>query len=259
MPNPAALKESVMESVEVMVYHQRTVAYMDVIATMVLLYEIFLNLPSEIDHIWMRKWSYLTVIYIFQRYLPLFDTAGFIIHHNFGANLTPRVWCFIVGMLASEIILTLRVWAVWGRRNSVAIGFIFFLLACWAPNFLLSAKYLQAVRFTTHHPLQGCFITNASQLLYLRWVLLLVYDTGTLVMILIPVIAAYREGGRSSLLKTVYRDVVPVTSVINVVLVRTLPLSVRHAPNLNGRPTAIDSNVWYTPSWRVVRSSTFVK
>ncbi|KAG7089116.1 hypothetical protein E1B28_010825 [Marasmius oreades] len=187
----------------------------------------------------MRRWSLLTVLYLVQRYLPFFDTAGLIIHHNFGANLSPRIcsfdysisgWSFLIGMLLSEIILTLRVWAVWKRSITVAMGLILFFLACWVPGFVWSAKFLGAVNFATYSNVPGCLIIGGRQILYLRWVLLMVYDTGILVMILIPGVAAYRRGRRSSeLVKTVYQDGVMyyaftfLTSVINVIVNIALP------------------------------------
>ncbi|KAG7089119.1 hypothetical protein E1B28_010827 [Marasmius oreades] len=219
--------------------HHLLVAYMDVISVTVLLYEVIVNLSSEIEHIWLRRWSFLTVLYLIQRYLPFFDAAGLILNHDFGANLSPRIcslsysisgWSFLVGMILSEVILTLRVWAVWKRSIPVAMGLVVFFLACWVPGFVWSAQFLGAAKFTTFSNTAGCFIIGGRDILYLRWVLLMVYDTGILVMILIPAIAAYKRGRRSSeLVNTVYQDGVIyyafifLTSVINVIVNVVLP------------------------------------
>ncbi|KAF9258444.1 hypothetical protein L218DRAFT_841796, partial [Marasmius fiardii PR-910] len=42
----------------------------------VLAYEIITNLAVEIELIWMSKWTFVTVLYLVQRYLPLFDTLA---------------------------------------------------------------------------------------------------------------------------------------------------------------------------------------
>jgi len=45
-----------------------------VAATAVLLYDYAVTLRMEVDLIWLRKWNFMTVIYILQRYLPFMDT-----------------------------------------------------------------------------------------------------------------------------------------------------------------------------------------
>ncbi|KAF9260180.1 hypothetical protein L218DRAFT_962804 [Marasmius fiardii PR-910] len=244
MPDAAAAKAAVEKIVEAL-GHQRIVSHVDVLSTTLLVYEVIINLPVEIEHIWMRKWSLLTVLYTLQRYLPFFDTAGLVLYHQFGANLSTRYctlnyniggWSFIIGIVLSEIVLTLRVWAVWKRSIAVAIGLVVFFLACWVPCYVLFAEFLSATKFAIL-PLpdfRGCFIAGGSHILYLCWVLMMVYDTGTLVMILIPGVAAYRRGGRSELVKTVYQDGVIyyvflfLISTINVIVILTLPPDLVH-------------------------------
>ncbi|KAF9259422.1 hypothetical protein L218DRAFT_947647 [Marasmius fiardii PR-910] len=220
MADPAAAKAMLEKIIEAL-GHQRIIAHIDVFNATLLTYDVIINLPLEIEHIWARKWSFLTVLYVLQRYLPFFDTAGVTLHHHFAVNMSPRsctldysiaAWSFVAGIVISEILLTLRIWAVWKRSIPVAIGLIVFFLACWVPCYALLAKFLSAMEFTTL-PLpnfRGCFISGGSNILYLCWVLLMVYDSGTLIMILIPGVAAYRRGGRSELIKTVYQDAFPV-------------------------------------------------
>ncbi|KAG7089084.1 hypothetical protein E1B28_010793 [Marasmius oreades] len=210
-----------------------------------LVYDVILNLPLEIEHVWTRQWSFLTTLYVIQRYLPFFDTVGVTLHHNFGLSLSPRIctldwditaWSFVGGVMLSEILLTIRVWAVWERKIPVGMGLLVFFLACWVPCCILLARFLSTVGFETL-PLpnfRGCFISRGSHVLYLCWVLWMVYDTGTLIMMLIPGISAYRRGGRSELFTAVYRDGVIyyafifLVSLINVVVVLTLPADLVH-------------------------------
>ncbi|KAF9260251.1 hypothetical protein L218DRAFT_872849 [Marasmius fiardii PR-910] len=187
-----------------------------VFSTTLLIYDIFINLHIEIDHIWMRKWSFLTVIYIAQRYLPLFDTAVLVLYIDLGANLSSSYctlhykiagWSYIVGLMLSELILILRVWTVWGKRIPVGIGLSVFFLACWVPGYVFLAQFLSAMRFVTPpFPFRGCFNTAGSDILYICWVMMMVYEAGTLAMILIPGVQYYRRGGRTELIKTIYRD-----------------------------------------------------
>ncbi|KAG7086812.1 hypothetical protein E1B28_002736 [Marasmius oreades] len=143
-------------------------------------------------------------------------------------------WSFIIGSMLSEI-LTIRLWAVWERSFWVGIGLVGFFFACWVPCCVFMASFLGAVKFGTP-PIPdfwGCFIVGGSEIIYMCWVLIMVYDTGTLVMILIPGVAAYRRGGRSQLSKTIYQDgvmyyaLLSFCAMINVIIVFTLPHDLR--------------------------------
>ncbi|KAG7089115.1 hypothetical protein E1B28_010824 [Marasmius oreades] len=228
------------EIVTAMLDNERLVAYIDVLSATLLVYDVIINLPVEIEHIRIRKWSLFTVVYILQRYLPFFDSVGLVLHHHFGANLSTRYcnlnyeiagWSFAIGVTLSQIILILRVWAVWHRSLPVAIGLAFFFLACWVPSYVFTEKFVTAVRFATlpFPDIRGCFIAGGSNVFLFFWVLMMVYDTGTLVMMLISGVVAYRMGGRSQLIETIYRDgviyyvLIFLISMLNVVVVLILP------------------------------------
>ncbi|KAF9259424.1 hypothetical protein L218DRAFT_874780, partial [Marasmius fiardii PR-910] len=167
-----------------------------------LVYDILLNLGLEIELIWTREWSWLTVLYIIQHYLPFFDTVGWSLHHHFGQNLSTRplslglqhrvVYVYhtspvyagsdAIGIVLSEILLTVRVWAVWKRSTLVGIGLILFFLACWESFLALLGTFLSAMEFATL-PLpnfRGCFISGGTHIIFLNWVLMMAYDTGEL-------------------------------------------------------------------------------
>ncbi|EEB92982.1 hypothetical protein MPER_08428, partial [Moniliophthora perniciosa FA553] len=216
MPDPAAAAELARKLLNAL-NHQRIVSYVDVLSTFLLVYDVILNFNLELRHIWHSKWSLLKVLYIIQRYLPFFDTAVMVLHHQFATGLSPRYcsinyhisgWCFVIGIVISEIVLTLRLWAVWRRSIPIAIGLAVFFLGCWVPCFVLLNQFLESMTFAIP-PLphfRGCFISGGSHILYMCWVLMMIYDTGTLIMIIIPGIRAYRMGGSSELLNVVYRD-----------------------------------------------------
>ncbi|KAF9259383.1 hypothetical protein L218DRAFT_947611 [Marasmius fiardii PR-910] len=193
----AATAKAVFDKVMEALGHARLVSHFDALNTTLLAYDVVLNLPLEIKHIWTKQWSFLTIIYIIQRYLPFFDTAGVALHINFGVGMSPKsctssyktaAWSFFGGVMLSEILLTLRVWAVWERLADFPFP---------VPSF------------------RGCFVAGGSHILYLCWVLWMVYDTD-------------RRGGRSELIKAVYQDVYlilgpsPVVSTLNVVVVLRL-------------------------------------
>ncbi|KAF9254760.1 hypothetical protein L218DRAFT_1042409 [Marasmius fiardii PR-910] len=215
MPDGAAAQAAFQKLVQAL-SHQQIIAV--IFNATLLVYDIILNIDCEVEYIWTRKWSFLTGLYALQRYLPLFDTVGVTLHHHFAPNLSPgrcdldhkiAAWSFIIGIVLSEIILTLRVWAVWQRSIPVGVGLVAYFFACWVPAYIFLGKFLAAMECKFPFPFpnfRGCFIAGGSYILYLCWVFLMVYDTGTLTMILIPGFSAYRRGGMSELVKTVYRD-----------------------------------------------------
>ncbi|KAG7100113.1 hypothetical protein E1B28_001893 [Marasmius oreades] len=219
-----------------------SILHTTVFNTTLLVYDIIINLQLEVEHIWTRKWSFFTVLYILQRYLPLFDEAGATLYYDFGANLSIHNCALYykiagassaVGIGLSEVVLTFRVWAVWEGSFPVAIGLVVFFLACWVPAVLVLAQFMNSVEFVplTFPNFRGCSsIAGRNHIpIYLVWVLWIVYDAGAFVMILIPGVAAYRRGGRSELVKTIYQDgvvyyaLVFLTSMFNVVVTLTLP------------------------------------
>ncbi|KAF9260249.1 hypothetical protein L218DRAFT_619021 [Marasmius fiardii PR-910] len=232
---PAATFQEIAETLD----HQRMVSYLDVVSAMLFVYEIIINFPAEFEHIWRRKWTFLTGLYALQRYLPLLDSLVIVLRKDHGASLSTSEctlyyqiagWSFVFGISLSEITLTLRVWAVWERSISVVIGLIVFFLACWVPSCIFLARFLSSMEFATPPTLsRGCFVSGGSNIMSVFWVMNMVYEAGILIMILIPGVRACRSGGRTELLDAVYQDGVIyyallfVISTINVVVSFTHP------------------------------------
>ncbi|KAK1235784.1 hypothetical protein PQX77_000973, partial [Marasmius sp. AFHP31] len=91
--------------------HQKTVSYINVATSALLVYDVALNLESELWHIWRKEWSLVKVLYVTQRYLPFLDTVGVLLYFHFGENLSPQHcdiayrfigWSFITGLVLSE-------------------------------------------------------------------------------------------------------------------------------------------------------------
>ncbi|KAL0569312.1 hypothetical protein V5O48_012657 [Marasmius crinis-equi] len=217
MPDGAAATAALLQEIVTALEHQKLIIYFDVVSSTILTYDVLLNLNVEMQHMWRKKWSFITILYLVQRYLPFFDTTILVLHHSLGEGLSISYcelnyridgWSFFIGIVLSEVLLTVRLWAVWKRSIPVAIGLVAFFLGCWVPCCVLFNTFLYSTQFVKP-PLpnsRGCFIAGGSHILYLCWVLMMVYDSGTLIMILIPGIHAFRMGGSFELVKTVYRD-----------------------------------------------------
>ncbi|KAJ8078472.1 hypothetical protein PM082_012754 [Marasmius tenuissimus] len=234
-----------LEQLFSVVQHQRYVATVEVCSAMLFVYDYLLTLDLEIEHIWKAKWSLVKVIYIIQRYLPFLDSCSLVLHYQFVANpsleycrfaYTFTGWTFVVGIFLSDALFLLRLWAVWKKTllSGLAIGLYF--LGCWIPSFVIVNRFLKSLKFATwpgplfglDYDYRGCFLTGGDSIIYVGWVLMMANNIAALIMIMIPGFKAFKTGGRTGLVKTVYRDgavfyaAVVAVSTANAVTVLTL-------------------------------------
>ncbi|KAI3614171.1 hypothetical protein WG66_000112, partial [Moniliophthora roreri] len=183
-----------------------------------LLYDVLLSFGLEFEHIWKSKWSFFKILYLIQRYLPGVDTVIALPYHDFGTNFTQEA-CQSAAQIA---VICFRVRAIWGNGKTVTVVLGILLLGCWIPAFVFLEEWLSSLRYLILpvENFRGCILLSANNLMYRSWVMMMVFDTVTLILTLIPGISAYRVGGRSKILITIYRDV---ASVVNVLAVLMLP------------------------------------
>ncbi|EDR02800.1 uncharacterized protein LACBIDRAFT_295379 [Laccaria bicolor S238N-H82] len=161
----------------------RLVTYFDVAGATMFLYDYLLTLGMEVELVWSSKGTFMKVLYFAQRYLPFVDAVALCLLNQLSTAIDPRA-CKMVEK-ARGFVLTLRVWAVWERSSRVglALSILFFLAV--SSNFVVSGFFLGS--------LKCCFITSASRVVYMNWVLLMVYE-------------ADRIAGDTALHTVVYRD-----------------------------------------------------
>ncbi|KAF8154956.1 hypothetical protein B0H34DRAFT_546227 [Crassisporium funariophilum] len=220
------------------------------------LYDYLLTLSMEIDLVWTSRWNLMKTLYLVQRYLPFVDTVWLVLHHQLGANLSTSTctqlytgsgWGMIVGIASSELILTLRAWAVWRRDRNLGIFLFSLYTLCWAANFVLVYFFIKSIRFgkAPIPHFSGCFVVGADQILFVVWVILMIWDALVLVLIMIPGYQSYRYGGHSALYDAVYRDgavyylYIFVLSTINIVVIKMLPTAYQHLLTSYVSPTYI--------------------
>jgi len=91
-------------------------------STVIIAYDILLTFDREVVCIWKRRFSVVTVLFLFMRYGTLAEKAL-----RAGANLQPRIYlpCQIVGYMSTGLSIlvlasqaafsSLRIWAIWDR------------------------------------------------------------------------------------------------------------------------------------------------
>ncbi|KAJ7584801.1 hypothetical protein C8J56DRAFT_135401 [Mycena floridula] len=220
-------------------HHKQIISYVDVIGCAVFLYDYTLTLEREISLIWGSGWSFMRVLYTLQRYLPFVDTICLTLFHQFATGLSTEacteiyqaaIVTIMCGFLVSQVILTVRIWAVWHRGFAIAVALGLVLLGVLGFQLMVAIVWIKSVVFTIPPvPYQGCFVAAGSRILVLFWVSPMVFDFVCFVLMTIPAIKSYRTGGNSALMTTVYRDGVVyylyifLFTAMNVVVVTSLP------------------------------------
>ncbi|PPR07339.1 hypothetical protein CVT26_013655 [Gymnopilus dilepis] len=221
------------------------VTHFDVAASTLFVWDWLLTLRMEVELVWKSKWNFMKVLYLAQRYLPFVDTIGLVICHQLGINMAvstcQRVYyasgyLIVVGFILSELILTLRAWAVWNRDRLLMVVLSSLFVALWSLDLAFITLFLRSVGFAPepYAGFTGCFVIQANHFLMLCWVVLIAWDTIVLLVMLVAGYKAYKTGGPSALLDVVYRDgiiyyfYVFVLSTINVIVVKTLPPEYEH-------------------------------
>ncbi|KAF8878161.1 hypothetical protein CPB84DRAFT_350371 [Gymnopilus junonius] len=199
-----------------------------------------LTLRMEVDLVWSSKWNFMKVLYFLQRYLPFIDTVGLVLCHQLRMNISVSAcrrvyyasgYIIVIGFILSEMILTLRAWAVCHCDLRLMIFLPVLFTAFWSADFAFITLFLRSLKLAPkpYPGFSGCFVVQANDMLILCWAVLMAWDAITLLIMTIVGYKAYKTGGRTALLDVVYRDgmiyyfYIFSLSAINIIVVKTLP------------------------------------
>ncbi|KZP12423.1 hypothetical protein FIBSPDRAFT_870201, partial [Athelia psychrophila] len=147
-----------------------------------LTYDILTLLDKEVEYVWMTPWSFGTVLYLLNRYLPYIET---IVVHLCSTTNSPEAcqmgktvlaWFVVAGSLISQVVLMVRTYAIWGRKQSIYFGLIGLCVATTVPVMVIN--YLEVASWKygpSPFPNQnGCFAVHHSKIIFIRYVILIV-------------------------------------------------------------------------------------
>jgi len=223
----------------------KLVTNFNVASSAVFIWDYILTFRMEVDLVWRSKWNLMKGLYLLQRYLPFIDTIWLVLYRQMDKSLT-KTGCrnvtlasaviMLIGLSVSEMILTLRTWAVWNRdrRLTIILPILYFL--CWGSSFIVRTIYLTHIKFNdpVYPEIKGCFQKVVTRGMAFLWMQLIAWNALLLVLMVIPAVRAYRCGGSTALTRGVYRDGVIyylylfVLSSINVIIIETLPDQYQH-------------------------------
>ncbi|PBK88755.1 hypothetical protein ARMGADRAFT_356376 [Armillaria gallica] len=115
--------------------------YSFIASVTVLVYDLLLLLPTEIDYVWLpRPLHPFLPLFIFNRYWPLINAAIAIKLLHYPSAAQCRLLSYIagplavIGIFASQAILMIRTYAIWDRHRVVFWCFIGIGIFCFIPT-----------------------------------------------------------------------------------------------------------------------------
>ncbi|KAF8990281.1 hypothetical protein BDQ17DRAFT_1472042 [Cyathus striatus] len=163
--------------------HQQTVSYVHVANLSFLLYEYFITFPLEVKYIWNAPWGFIKIVYFITRYLPFSDTSLVLLRHfypHLSAKHCYNLFITSICKSISQLIFTVRVWAVWGKNKRSTFLLPIFFIMCWLPAYVITVQAVSTAKCDQDLIPRGCLATGKISTIRLSvpWGILLVYDMG---------------------------------------------------------------------------------
>ncbi|KAJ7092231.1 hypothetical protein C8R44DRAFT_816698 [Mycena epipterygia] len=212
-------------------YDLQLVSRVDVGMLTALTYDTLLNIDQEYRFVWKYPWSPVKCLYLWARYSPFIDTA-LAVHIRTQLFVDPttchivtsfvRIFA-VVGTIITELILTIRTYALYEKSLSLLI----FLAAMWFAiggiNIWALIKWTESLRAVAMSPANSCDLDSPTIIGTVCYFSLLVGETVVVLLTIWKGIrtfwlsrSVYRH---SQLLTTFYRDGIIFYLAIFVILV----------------------------------------
>ncbi|KAF9500219.1 hypothetical protein BDN71DRAFT_1502307 [Pleurotus eryngii] len=228
--------QSVIHSLQLM----RQSSYIPIASGALLGYDYILTVYDERNLVWKAKWSVGKVLFLLTRY-PTFVDVGMAIYHNIAPSIPSETcvllynvsgWMVIIGMIIAEIIMVIRVWALWG--NSKIVGAILVVLSIigvvvTAISYALFSGSLEFIATDTIAPgLIGCLPGRGTNIVFIGYLVLMAYEVLVMILLLLKGVQHFRHVSTNFLYAfyqdgIVYYGVLLLISVLNVIVLLTGP------------------------------------
>ncbi|KAL5519273.1 hypothetical protein ACEPAH_956 [Sanghuangporus vaninii] len=195
----------------------QTVNYANVICAALIAYDYLLTLPDEIRLIWPAKWNAGKIMFFLTRYPVFVDTSLTIVNliqPNVKLSLCKPIyqaaaWMSFAGITIAEIIMMMRVYAIWGAKKQVLIFLVIFNLGIIIPDIVLLERSLRSLVYefmpSPFPTLAPCVLIDADLSVYIDFILIMVSEFVVIVMTVWKCFSEWRAR-RSSLMKALLED-----------------------------------------------------
>ncbi|KZO89924.1 hypothetical protein CALVIDRAFT_603326 [Calocera viscosa TUFC12733] len=208
-----------------------------VASIMFLVYDYALTLPTEVQFVWLVKWTPGKVLFLLIRYPPFFSIPLFL--YNMLVQIpneytcTWTIYCFEYMVLAqcilADIVIGLRTWVLWERRRSFTV----ILILTWVIVTAVATFYDHLAtkqNIYTPYPvgvgLSGCLWNSQSAAplgnMYICWT---AYESFIFVVTLVRGLLHWRNKSFANLLTILYRDAFLVSLAFSVISISEIILT----------------------------------
>ncbi|KAI0708124.1 hypothetical protein C8T65DRAFT_650696 [Cerioporus squamosus] len=212
--------------------------YSKVVACTMSLLEITSTLPEEVALVWPNKLNIMKIVFLVNKYSPLFDTSisitlDLLTHDAKACAIQYQVlaYSYITGILFSEFILMARTMALWQFNPYVSALLIAAALEMVPLVLFITHETVSHTEYPDSNVLRiaGCLPSTQDQDLWPAYLYMILAETG---IVFLTVLKWYQEPEglmRGRLLATMYRDgslffaIVLVLSTINLLVMLSTP------------------------------------
>jgi len=282
-----------MADVSVVISHLRNqrliIDYTFISAAALFIYDYALTLLLEIKFIWLSQWTYTKILFLLIRYMAFTDVFLFIfcqISPDISAEtcnvmFPAATWLVILQIFFSEVILSIRTWAIWNRNKVVGIGLAAITITHLVFQCILTSSFAHSLHFDPppYPGYRGCFLTKVPDSLWPNYAVAVAVNTVVLAPVIISAFRSYRRGNVSVLSRVIHRDgvlsymyllcitagnliattilpvdmmtlLIPLLDIHYAVLTTRVVLNIREASNRGGQTELhyIDSDSFATPA-----------
>ncbi|THH09951.1 hypothetical protein EW145_g1647 [Phellinidium pouzarii] len=188
-----------------------------------LVYDVFfVTFEQEVvTLVWPSRWNLGKILFFLNRYLPFADTF-LSLHLLLGNGNTDQecllgfravTWLIVIGLIISEMILTMRTYAMWGSTRFILIILTVLGLGLFIPAIVITQ--IEVSSFVYESQFTGCSKTkNSSPIIFVAFLLLIIWETSIVTMTmlvvrrdhLLTICLIVDRRMRSALVQQMYKD-----------------------------------------------------
>ncbi|KAJ8697655.1 hypothetical protein PTI98_004436 [Pleurotus ostreatus] len=171
-------------------------SYIQIAGAVILIYDHTLTVHDECELVWGAPWSIGKVLFLLNRYPPFVD-ASMGVYRSIAPSITADVcayiyhvsgWMIIAGIIMSEVIIVIRVWALWQFSRIVGASLLIVAILGISITSISYVKFSDEMTFVDMNNiapnLDGCFSAPRSNIVFLAFVGLVVWETLVVILLL---------------------------------------------------------------------------
>ncbi|KAF9500220.1 hypothetical protein BDN71DRAFT_1440818 [Pleurotus eryngii] len=209
-------------------------SYSAAVSATLLFYDYSITLADEIDLIWFAPWGAGKGLFLLNRYLSFIDTPLWI-YRDLGTRHSLSVcgtldnitgWTLIIGVLIAEVIMILRVWALWARSRILGAGLAVLSSGTFAGAVTAYVKYHQVRTYEPPVLDLGCRAVDNSRTDHVIYILVTAVEISMLIIMRglrgdrlrysSPIRRAYQDG-------VLYYVILAISSALNASMMGKAP------------------------------------